>query len=189
MINRVLKLGLVSFLMLLLAGCASLTGGNISTNNPDAYGDAQVSAMSNKDLIGLEAMLGGKITTLNSQADKVRVEVVRYELDKDGFPITREGEIADNRIIVDIYGHVRTNGYSPGDYFTAVGTIKSVDDVTIGGENVRIFMMDAKDYEFWRDPRREPYYDDYGFNSPAIRYQHYNAGWGFGFGPYFPYYY
>lgn len=60
MINRVLKLGLVSFLMLLLAGCASLTGGNISTNNPDAYGDAQVSAMSNKDLIGLEAMLGGK---------------------------------------------------------------------------------------------------------------------------------
>lgn len=189
MIKKVLKLGLVSLVMLFVAGCASLGGGNISTNNPDAYGDAQVSAMSNKDLVGLEAMLGGKITTLSPSGNKVRVEVVRYELDKDGYPIIKDGEINDNRVIVDIYGHVRTNNYTAGDYFTAVGTIKSVDQVSIGGEKVRIIMMDAIDYEFWRDPRREFYYDDFGFNSPAIRYRHYNSHWGFGFGPYSPYYY
>lgn len=189
MVNQISKIMSAVFLTLFIVGCASFNGQNISTNNPDAYGDAQVSMMSDKELVGKEVMLGGKITTLNPQGDKVRVEVVRYELDKDGYPIIKSGEMADNRLVVDIYGNVRTNSYYPGDYFTAVGLVKSVDDVSIGGEKVRIIMMDAKDYEFWRDPRREIYYDDFGFNSPAIRYHHYNSYWGFGFGPYFPYYY
>lgn len=187
MINSRLKGLLMGLFMLFLAGCASLTGGNISRNNPDAYGDGQVSAMSNQAVVGIDAMLGGMITTLTPQGDHVRVEVVRYELDREGYPIIKGGEITNNRLIVDVYGPVRTNSYAPGDYFTAVGTIKSADDVTIGGEKVRILMMDAKDYQFWRDPRRELYYDDYGFNSPAIRYQQYNSRWGFGFGSYFPY--
>ncbi len=187
--NHLSKIIFMGLFMLFLAGCASFNNGNISTNNPDAYGDAQVAIMSNKDLVGVDAMLGGMITTINPQGDRVRVEVVRYELDRDGYPITKGGEITNSRLVVDIYGSVRTNSYSPGDYFTAVGTIKSVDDVKIGDEKIRVVMMDANDYEFWRDPKRELYYDDYGFNSPAIRYHHYNSRWGVGFGPYFPYYY
>lgn len=189
MLNHFFKATLISVLMLFLTACASLSTGNISTNHPDAYVDGQVSAMSNQELVGLEAMLGGMIMTLNPQGDRVRVELVRYELDQRGYPLTRSGAMTNNRLIVDIFGSVRTNGYAPGDYLTVVGTITRVDDVTIGGEKIRVFELDAQDYEFWRDPRREVYYDDHGFNSPAIRYQYFNNHWGLGFGPYFPYYY
>lgn len=188
MMNHIGKIIGIVLGTILLVGCASFGGGNISSNNPDAYGDAQVDRMSNQDLIGEEAMLGGVITTINTQGNRTRVEVARYELNNDGAPMSRTGALKNNRLIVDIDDHV-SRGYTTGDYFTAVGKIKSVDDISIGGEKVRVIVMDASDFEFWQDPRRDRYYDDYGFNSPAIRVHHYNAGWGFGFGPYFPYYY
>lgn len=186
--KQVLRALSLTSMMLLLAGCASLGGGNISTNNPDAYGDAQITMMSNKDVVGKEAMLGGMISTINTQNNQVRIEAVLYELDRDGYPL-RNRAFDNVRLVVNIPGQVRTNGYSPGDYFTAVGLIQSADNVTIGGDNMRVIILEASDYQFWRDPRRDPYYyDDFHFNSPAIRFGHYNPYWGVGFGPYYPYY-
>lgn len=189
MMSHIVKITGIVWGALFLAGCASLGGGNVSSNNPDAYGDAQVEMMSNQELVGKEAILGGVITTINPQGDRTRVEVARYELNSDGAPMSRTGALKNNRLIVDIYDRVNTNSYTTGDYFTAVGSIKSVDDIAIGGEKIRVIVLDATDFKFWQDPRRDRYYDDYGFNSPAIRVHHYNAGWGFGFGSYFPYYY
>ncbi len=188
MMKTILRgLGLAS-LVLLLAGCASLIGGgNISTNNPNAYGDAQIIVMSNKEVVGKEAMLGGIISTITPQDSHVRVEAVLYELDRDGFPL-RNRAFDAVRLVVNIPGKVRTNGYSPGDFFTAVGDITAADNVEIAGESMRVIVMEASDYQFWRDSLRDPYYDDFHFNSPAIRFGHYNPYWGLGFGPYYPYY-
>lgn len=189
MIKRMLKASSLILLVAIITGCASLGGGNISTNNPNAYGDYQIDAFSNQEVIGKEAILGGMITTMNSQGESVRVELVRYELDNDGYPLIRNGAIDNNRLVVDIYGVARINGYAPGDYITVVGDIKSAEDVKVGGEKIRVLTLDAVDYKFWRDPRREIYYDEPFFNSPAIGFGYYRSGFGMGYNPYFPYYY
>lgn len=188
MFKQILRAGSFMLLIVLITGCASLGGGNISTNNPNAYGDLQIDGFNNKEVIGKEAILGGMITTINSQGDHIRVEVVRYTLDRDGYPL-RDSAKDNDRLIVDIYGVARISGYSPGDYLTAVGNIKSAETVNIGGEEIRVLTMDAIDYQFWKDPRREIYYDEPFFNSPAIGFGYYRPYYGLGFGPYFPYYY
>ncbi len=187
MVKSFIKAFSIVTTLLLLFGCASLGGGNIATNNPYAYGDAQVNMFSNKDLVGKEVLLGGMITTINSQGDYVRVELVRYDLNNNGYPLLRE-PLDNNRLIVDIYGVVRINGYSPGDYMTAVGIVKQAENVEVSGEKIRVITMDASDYSFWRDPRRDVYYDEPFFNSPALRFGYYQPYWGVGFGSYYPYY-
>ncbi len=176
----------ISFVLLasIITGCASLgAGGNISTNNPEAYGDYQIDAFSNQDVIGKEALLGGMITTINSDGNAVRIEAVRYNLNADGFPITNS-ELDNQRLIVNIQGAVNLRGYSPGSYIAAVGTIKSADTVNIAGESVRVLVMDASDYQFWLSPQQQQqiYYDEPFFNSPAIRAGYWGGGPGFGFG-------
>ncbi|MHC5225320.1 Slp family lipoprotein [Ignatzschineria sp. LJL83] len=186
MMKKLLKIGSSLFVMLLIVGCSTFNGQNISNMNPDAYGEAQVLTMNQRELVGKEVLLGGMITTITPQGDQVRVEVVPYPLNQVGSPITSAGAIDGMRVVVDIYGSVRTKGYTPGDYFTAVGNVKSVENITVAKEKIRVVIMDASDYQFKKDPRREVYYDDYHFNSPAIRY--YSPYWGFGFGPRYGYY-
>ena len=186
--KKLLEMSILSVVALVVVGCASLSGGNISTNNPNAYGDYQVDMMSDRELIGKEAILGGMIITMNQPALGTRIELVRYELNRDGYPL-RNGEMDNNRLIVDIPGGISVRGYSPGDYLTAVGVIKSAEEISLAGERVRVITMDAIDYQFWRDPKREIYYDEPFFNSPAIGFGFYRPNWGFGFGPYAPYYY
>ena len=74
--KKLLKMGILSVMALVAVGCASLGGGNISTNNPNAYGDYQVDMMSDRDLIGKEAILGGMIITMNQPALGTRIELV-----------------------------------------------------------------------------------------------------------------
>ena len=186
MIKIILNISSPLLVMLLIAGCSTFNGQNIANMNPDAYGEAQVLTMSQKELVGKEVLLGGMITTITPQGDLVRVEVVPYELNQVGSPIIHAGAIDGMRLVVDIDGNVRTSGYTPGDYFTAVGNVKSVENITVAKEKIRVVIMDASDYQFKKDPRREVYYDDYHFNSPAIRY--YSPYWGFGFGHRYPYY-
>ena len=186
MMKKLLKMGSSLLVMTLIVGCSTFNGQNIANTNPDAYGEAQVLTMTSKELVGKEVLLGGMITTITPQGDQVRVEVVPYTLNQVGSPIISMGAIDGMRLVVDIYGSVRTKGYTPGDYFTAVGNVKSVENITVAKEKIRVVIMDATDYQFKKDPRREVYYDDYQFNSPAIRY--YSPYWGFGFGHRYPYY-
>ncbi|WP_026878942.1 Slp family lipoprotein [Ignatzschineria larvae DSM 13226] len=186
--QRLLKISTFLLLAMGLGACASLNSGNISTNNPNAYGDGQLTMFNNKEIIGKEFMLGGSIVTINPQGDHIRVEVVLNTLDQNGYPM-RNQPMDQYRMIADIYGPVRTNGYSAGDYFTAVGLVKQAENVKMGGETIRVITLNATDYDFWRDPRREVYYDEPFFNSPALRFGYYQPYWGVGFGPYFPYYY
>ncbi|PWD81355.1 hypothetical protein DC083_05565 [Ignatzschineria ureiclastica] len=147
--QRLLKTSTFLLLTIVLGACASLNSGNISTNNPNAYGDGQITMFNNKEIIGKEFMLGGSIVTINPQGDHIRVEVVLYTLDQNGYPM-RNQPMDQYRMIADIYGPVRTNGYSAGDYFTAVGLVKQAENVKMGGETIRVITLNATDYDFWR---------------------------------------
>lgn len=186
MMKKLLKMSSLLLVMTLIVGCSTFNGQNIANTNPDAYGEMQVLTMSNKEVIGKEVLLGGMITMITAHGEKVRVEVLPYKLSQSGAPLMRTGVIDGLRLVVDIYGSVRTKGYTTGDYFTVVGSVKASEDIMISKEKTRILTIEAEEYQFWQDPRRDMYYEDYYFNSPAIRYH--SPYWGFGFGPRYRHY-
>lgn len=195
MLKHILRVVNLAFFFMLVAGCASMGGANnnIALNNPEAYGDYQIDAMSNKDVIGKEALLGGMVTTMNNHNDYIKIEVVRYNLNANGFPINNS-ELDNERLVVNVFGTANVKGYSPGSYIAAVGIIKSADTVDIGGDKIRILTMDATDYQMWLNPQQQGYYDEPFFNSPSIGVGYWgggpSVGFGFGFGNFggFPYF-
>lgn len=167
---------------LFLVGCMT---GNIANNYPTAMSDYEIDQYSKEMIIGEEVLLGGKISTIQNHSQGARVELVRHELNTRGFPMEAH-PIAGDRLIIQVRRNLSKNHYTPGDYLTAFGVVKSLEETEFGGEKLRVITIDAEDFSFWEDQRREFYRDRMPFNS-HIGYGYYpRSGIGFGFGTYWP---
>lgn len=173
---------LLTLSALVLTGCV---GSNIANTYPTAMSDQEIDRYSQEALIGEEALLGGKISTIQNSVEGARVELVRHELNTRGYPMEAH-PIDGDRLVIRVKRNLSKNHYTPGDYLTAFGVVKSIEETTLGGKKLRVITIEAEDFSFWEDQRREFYRDRMPFNNNVGSYVGFGnyprSGVGFSFG-------
>ncbi len=154
------KIGYLTFITLLLIGCASQrTPQAIQTPLPKSPSLTQVRIGEVEEFSGAEVRWGGKVVKVENQSTDTLIEVVAYELQGNGRPIPDDS--SPGRFLARVDGFLDPTIYEPGRLWTVVGRLEGKMSRPIGGYAYTYPIVQVGHHHLWPGPspdRRRGYY-------------------------------
>lgn len=105
-------------------------------------------------LLDRRVLWGGVIVESRNAADHTELTVLAYPLDTDQEPDT--GKDAIGRFLLRKLGYLETLVYAPKREITVVGTIKEIQERTIGDTSYRYPVVEVDRIHLWPLPQPSP---------------------------------
>ncbi len=158
-------------LMLALAGCSHVLSKE-ALSAVDPLLDFEQVRADPEPFRGETLVLGGLILDNAASREGSVLEVLRYDLDRWGWP--RQSEAGDGRFLARSEKFLDPAQYKPGRLVTLTGRVAGQESRPLRDSSYSYPVFDLGEVYLWPPYRERPYYyDDYPFYGP----------------PYYPYYY
>jgi outer membrane lipoprotein len=170
-----------SGMLLLLSGCAHILSDEALHSVDPTVEYAQVKA-DPEAWRGSTLVLGGRIIEVKNERSGTTLEILRYSLDRSGYPTTVDE--AGGRFLARTDRFLDPEVYEAGRLVTLAGTLEGSETRPVGGVDYAYPVFRVGELRLLREPYRSYPYAPYYYGYPYYGDPFYDPWYRFRFWPY-----